>query len=669
MTEGSIDAEQEQLQRLAQRLDQACERLARTSAFAKFTHSAEVIVAAQRVLALPGGPEAVYQRIGALEASGIFSGSDWETPEFLQPEMAANTLKLSSDPQMVLLECLSELRLVAIVEGELPPEHISAEDARHFLARVLALNVHLVFGELNEAERVRLGRHADMVRQHQRFILDRVGFDAVVEELITEIWRILQQRPIQLDNVKAMITNVAVYLNSDAPGVPMASTRGAERLISALYGPTRASQEDPGLDAFVQRLQSMDEQTLRNEALGFGRAMHDTGLVSPYHATFLRFVLDNAPDLVPSTLGLSSTGIEVLACYGELIHRLIREAIWPETADAIYGLAGLLERGVLYLGPVPPALWRQIHLSLSPEAQRLLAHTEFAGGPSARVRLLAGVISMLGRPLGIGQGDNPTCQSARALSMWSTNDPDYLLQIVAWAARDSDVISHFEGHALSSAALMARNPAMPLWDVDPVSAVTVPHLDALYQEMGRLCVARGEDPHRWVNPEFHGWWVGRGFAIAVDVATGMLVDQEGFVRRFYACYHPLYNGNNPVIHSQPAGIAVTDATARFIGWHAISIERVGFDPEGVMRVYFFNPNNDSTQDWGNGVVVSTEGAGEYHGESSLPFEEFVSRLYIFHYDSRDEAQGVVVPEDAMARIKAMVAGSWGANRQAPEPGA
>jgi hypothetical protein len=172
-----------------------------------------------------------------------------------------------------------------------------------------------------------------------------------------------------------------------------------------------------------------------------------------------------------------------------------------------------------------------------------------------------------------------------------------------------------------------------------------------------------------VNPEFHGWWVGRGFAIVVDVATGNLVDFDGFARRFYACYHPLFNGNNPVIHSQPAGVAVTDSMAHFVGWHAISIERVGFDPEGVMRVYFFNPNNDSTQDWGNGVVVSTEGAGEYYGESSLPFEEFVSRLYIFHFDPRDEARDVDVPEDAIARIRAMAVGSWAAGRQAPEAGA
>jgi hypothetical protein len=180
--------------------------------------------------------------------------------------------------------------------------------------------------------------------------------------------------------------------------------------------------------------------------------------------------------------------------------------------------------------------------------------------------------------------------------------------------------------------------------------------------MGRECVGRREDFHKWVNPAFHGWWVGRGFAIAVDIATGKLTDFDGFVRRFYACYHPLYNGNNPVIHSQPAGIAVTDASARFVGWHAISIERVGFDPQGEMRVYFFNPNNDSAQDWGHGVEVSTEGAGEYHGESSLPIEAFVSRLYIFHYDPRDEGREADVPTETVQRIGEMVGASWGVDR-------
>ena len=104
--------------------------------------------------------------------------------------------------------------------------------------------------------------------------------------------------------------------------------------------------------------------------------------------------------------------------------------------------------------------------------------------------------------------------------------------------------------------------------------------------MGRRCAGRGEDPHRWVNPELHGWWVGRDYRIAVDVATGQLMDHEGFVRRFYGVYHPFYNGNQPVIHPQPAGLAVTDSAGRFIGWHAIAIYRVAIDQDRVMRVYF-----------------------------------------------------------------------------------
>ena len=51
----------------------------------------------------------------------------------------------------------------------------------------------------------------------------------------------------------------------------------------------------------------------------------------------------------------------------------------------------------------------------------------------ANVQLLAAVLGVFGLPLGVGQGNNPTCQSARAISMWAFNDPDYLLQMIAWA--------------------------------------------------------------------------------------------------------------------------------------------------------------------------------------------------------------------------------------------
>lgn len=657
----SHDDPQQQIASLAQRLEQATARLAETREFAKFTQSAQVVETARRLMALPGGVNAVFEQIGALESAGIFSGSDWAHPGDLRPEAAANTLKLGGE-QNLALECLSELRLAAIATGRQSSDEFTPEAAARFLGRVLAHNLRLIFGHLSESDREGLGRDARMVREHQRFIAEQIGYGEIIEQVIAEIWRILAQRPIDTHHVQEMVTRVAVHMASEQPSIPANRAAGAERLVSALFGPTAGCREDPGLEAYRERLESMDEATLRNEALAFGRAMHDTGLVSAYHAVFLRTMLESQPDLIPATLGLSSTGSEVLACYRELVHQLIREAVWPETAQAIYGLSGMLERGVLYHAPVAPALWRQIHLELSAQARELLGPADPDQHPSARVRLLAGLINVLGMPRGIGQGDNPTCQSARALSLWSTNDPAYLLQVVAWAARDHDVTTHFEGSRLSSAELLQRHPAAPLWDVDPVSAVTVPHLDALYQEMGRFCAHRGEDPHRWVNLEFHGWWVGHGFAIAVDVASGQLMHYAEFLRRFHACYHPLYNGNNPVIHAQPAGIAVTDPRGQFMGWHAISIERVACDHEGVMRVYFFNPNNDSTQDWGLGVRVSTEGAGERHGESSLPFDQFASRLYIFHFDPRDEAPHAPIPDEALTRIEEMARASWAANR-------
>ena len=653
------DAEQ-RLRQLSERLDAAVETLARTSSFAKATRQTAVLELTRRLMQAPGGMELVYQRIGELEEAGVFADSDWEAPERLQPWMAANTIRQGSQG-IIVLEALSELRLAAVARQELIHPRLSAEQAGYLLSQILALNLRLIFGQFNEAERVHLGAMAPMLHRLYEFLAGEIGFGEILEQLISEIWRMLDQRPIQVDHVKEMITSVSIYLADSENGVTGTAARGAERLISALYGPTRACQEDPGFAVYQERLHSMDPQALRQEALGFSRSMHDTGLVSPYHTVFLRLIVDSQPDLVGPALGLSSTGSDALQCYQDLAHELIREAVSPDTAQAVYGLAGLLERGILYEPPVAPALWRQIQLPLSEQAIVMLGGTP-EGFPSPRRRLLAGALCMLGQPLGVGQGNNPTCQSARALSMWASNDPDYLLQILAWAARDDDVVLRFEGQLLSSSELTRYSGIAAIQDVDPVSAVTVPHLDAIYKAMGELCAARGQDPHQWVNPEFHGWWVGRGFAIAVDVPTGNLVNYSDFVKRFYGCYHPIYNGNQLVIHPQPAGIAITDSSARFIGWHAISIQRVGLDPGGVTRVYFYNPNNDSGQDWGQEVRVSTTGNGERFGESSLPFPQFASRLYIFHYDPREMVESPPVPEDELYLVWELAAGSWAAER-------
>ena len=643
---------------LVTRFDEALARVTDASRFAKALHVGKVMQLAGRLLCQPEGAGHLYQRAAAIEHSGLFGGTDWAQPEILQADITVQTLRLGG-PDDITLECLSELRLLAVAQGELAHPALSAEQAHHYLAQVLALNLDLLFETGGEAIRVRQGRMAAAVRGVLQILVSRIGYDNIIDRLIEEIWRILAQRPVRVDHIKAMITQIAACLYN--PAITVSNSRGADRLVSALFGPTQASVEDPGLEVYAERLATMDTQALQQEAGGFARAMHDTGLVSAYQPVFLRFALTQSSELVSAALGLSATGRDALLCYQELVYTLIEASVFPDTAQAAYGLALMLERGVLFAPPVAPALWRQLGQTLSPSADAAIVQALGDVQP-AKVQLIAAVLTVLGLPLGVGQGNNPTCQSARAISMWAYNDPDYLLQMIVWATRDDDLVMHFEGQRLSSKELALTMPAIAPQDVDAVSAVLVPHLDRIYHAMGSLCADRDDDPHRWINPEFHGWWVGRGFRLAVDLATGKLHDYEGFVRHFYACYHPMYNGNQPLIYPQPAGLAVTDSAARFVGWHAITIQRVTLDQDEVMRVYFYNPNNDSGQDLGNGVKVSTEGRGERYGESSLPVAEFVSRLYIFHFDPLEHLDPARVPAEDVARVEALARDSWALER-------
>ncbi|MEV0364463.1 hypothetical protein ACIBEK_14475 [Nocardia fusca] len=641
------------------RLDDATQALADAGDFGKQVKLSRVFGALRRVLLLPGGCAAVRSRAARLDTAGLFLGTDWARPQILIPSLSSGSLR-STNPDTVVLETVSDLRLLEVAKGAYVHPQISAEQAHHHVSQVLAINLSLLFTPPSEAERTQQGRMAQVPRELLRHLVEEVGYEKVLENLVDEIWRILRQRPIQVDSVKRMITQIAVARSN--PDIDLgAGGLGADRLISSLYGTTDSCREDPGVEVYRTRLETMDDSALQYETAGFARSMHDTGLVSPYHAVLLRFLLSKGEYLLGEALGLSSTGRECLLCYHELVRQLIDEAVHVETAQCIYGLALMLERGILYQPPVAPALWRQLALQLSAHSRQRLTQA-FGPDPAPRVRLLAGMLSVLGLPLGIGQGDNPTCQSARALSMWAYNDPDYLLQTLAWAARDDEIVMHFEGEPISSRdSAVGLATELPV-DLDPVSLLVVPHLDRIYAEMGRRCVDREGDPHRWINPEFHGWWSGRGFRINVDVATGNLTDLDEFLRHFYASYHPFHNGNQPLIHPQPAGVAVTDSAARFVGWHAITVLRVALDPQERMRVYFYNPNNDSGQDWGDGVVVGTAGHGERFGEASLPFEQFASRLYIFHFDPLEPGELASVDREELDRVVGYVHRSWGADR-------
>jgi len=650
------------LKGLLSKFDDAVRLLSQAPAFSKPAKLPRVMDTARRILMQEGGCAALEARAADFESAGVFAGSDWETPQFLVPTLTTFSLK-SADANMVVIEALSELRLLAVAKGDYLHALVSQEHAHHYLTQVMAINLWLLFNAPSEAERETQGRLATIPRQLFKHLADRIGYEHVIDQLIDEIWRILKQRPIQVDPIKQMITQIALCQVN--PEIDLgASGQGADRLVSSLFGPTQACREDPGVELYRERLERMDNAALQAESTGFARAMHDTGLVSPYHTVLMRYLLEEGDHLLSEALGLSSTGRDCLLCYRELVHALIRSGVYPATAQAVYGLALLLERGILYQPPVAPAMWRQLNLKLSEWSEARL-NIAYGDDASPRARLIEGVLCMLGLPLGVGQGNNPTCQSARALSMWAYNDPDYLLQMVAWAARDDEIIMHFEGQSISSMESASGVASELPMDLDPASLIVVPHLDRIYAEMGRRCIGREGDPHRWVNPEFHGWWSGRGFSINVDVATGQLIGVDSFIRHFYASYHPYYNGNQPLIHPQPAGIAVTDSAARFIGWHAITILRASLDPNDVMRIYFYNPNNDSGQDWGDGVKVSTSGNGERFGEASLPFAQFTSRLYIYHYDPLERGELATVTEEELESVKGYLHRSWGGSRLPP----
>lgn len=642
--------------------DHVLSQLATASTAGKATYQGRMLDTLKRVLKHPQGIAAIEPRMAELVKAGIFDGTDWAIPASLVPGMVGNTLKMS-EPRTVALECTSLLRFLAVAKGTQSQPGLPVEHARHFLAQVLALNLDRILGAHHEAARVQASEMDSAVDRLLQHILANVGTEGILGQLVEEVWRILRQRPIQLDHVKSMILQIALAMNENGQTFNASDTRlGADRLISALFGPTELCREDPGLEAYLDRLAAADTGCLQAEATGMARAMHDTGLVSDYHAAFLRFVLQSGQShLLADALGLSSTGLDSLRCYQALVQQLIDVAVRPGTAQAVLGIALMLERGILYSPPIAPSLWRLLGSKLTAECENNL-NAAFGADPAPHQRLVAGVMMLLGQPLGIGQGNNPTCQSARALSMWALNDPDYLLWQLAQATANDRIVMHFEGQPLDSALLPAGLALHTPLDADPVSVVLVPHLDRIYAEMGRLVAGRGEDPHRWINPELHGWWVGREFHIAVDIATGKLHAYDQFIRDFHIAYHPLHNGNEPVIHPQPAGIAVTDSQGVFVGWHAISIIRVALDQSAVMRVYFFNPNNDSGQDWGHGTVVSTSGNGERLGEASLPFAQFASRLYIFHDDGLKTASEVPVDDAEILAIRELALQSWARNR-------
>lgn len=631
------------------RLDEALEALCAADVVTRPGKAQALLSLVPPVLRGRDGAQAVFARATRFDACGGFSGTPWDRPAHLRARLWAGSF--DADAPYPWFEVLSTLRMLAVAVGEAVHQDVDAAEARRFLERVLSLNLDKVLEAGSEAHRIRRVRHHDAASLVLRFVLARLPQSHFLEDVAREVDDIMSQRPVWTHHVRATIRLV-----SAAPGADGDGPRLLSRYVEAVLGPSPMTMRFREPAAYADALPG-EGSRVPNEAELLGKSMRATGLTCRQHAALAHHVADDAT-LLGAALGLDDRGQAVLDAHGDLVARLVAETVHPDTAQTLYGLARVLERGLLER----PEVVRGLETLLGTEVQPDLA-TALQTGATAELSpaalLAGGAIRVLGQPLGVGQGNNPTCQAARGISLWAQYRPAHLLDVLAGAAREGDVAMAFESYRLHSRDLADGLVTRLDPDLDPVSLALVPHLDRLYDAMMKLAAGRDADPHKWVNPALYGSIVPHGFASCFHPATFQVWDHAGFVRTFMAAFHPDHNDGREPVYAAPTGIAVTDDRGRLLGLHAITLQRVAADRDGKVRVYFYNPNNEGRQDWGDGVQPSVRRHGELEGECSLPIAAFASRVYGFHHPDPLPGDPASVPADLVERVTRMVKRTWG----------
>lgn len=370
----------------------------------------------------------------------------------------------------------------------------------------------------------------------------------------------------------------------------------------------------------------------------------------------------DADDLIPVALATNETGTAECNKHIKAVKKLIVYVVHPDNSQCVYGFCRMLEKGLFSRQAVRAGLDNIKRIRLNAEVERNIIKSiaQPSKDLSALQYLIAALIRVLGQPLGVGQGNNPTCQSARGMSMWSQHAPAKLINMVITAATLNNLSFRFEGKEIE-ADMLAHGLVKQLdFSLDAVSVVLVPLLDKIYSEMMKLASGRADDPHKWVNPAMYGQWIQIGFASVYNYALNAIQDYDGFIKIFYAACHLDYNGHHRLVYPNPVGIFITSSRGDMVGFHAVSLLRVREDADGVMRAYFLNPNNEGRQDWGQGIKPSVMRHGEKHGESSLPFDEFASRVYAFHYNELEAKEHVSeVPKRIINKVRKLAKESWG----------
>ena len=664
-------------ERLAREFDRVLSEMEGAAGFAKPRHQEGLFSLASDLLNSDEGVDHLLQAAPRFSEAGVFYGGPWEDPSRLVPYLVGASLKGSGVYPTV--ESLSMLRMVSLAAGHASDDRMPRGEAQTFLGDVCAKNVEFLLTQsATEEERKKPKLFARARRVFQR-VVGQVEPARVLRRIIEEVELLAAQRPILTESLEHLVREAdALRDSADAPIEPELSET-LDRYMRSSAAATSMSERAGDPLSYRSQLLKQDGDTLIEESRTFSAHLHETGLASPYHAVLLRRIAHDVPERIGEALCLSETGEAEANANAELLRLVVGHALVPETRYAILGLTGVLERSLLSRTEVAGGLRKIADLDIRSEVKEaLLAKYSESSGATANSVLLAGCLSILGQPLGIGQGNNPTCQSARGISLWSQHAPGQLLSSIASVARDGFYQTNFEGQAIRSDALAGGVAAAGIEaDLDPVSQVLVPHLDRVYDHMMTLAALRADDGHRWVNRGLYGRWIQTGFASAFEFNTDAVHRFESFVRRFYATHHPDHNDGHELIYPNPVGIMVTDSHGRLLGRHAVSIQRIAkFEPDAdaptanevepetasegdPYRVYFFNPNNEGRQDWGGGVRPTVAHHGELPGESSLPFDHFNSRLYAFHYDPQEQGDAFAVPAETVAHVTRLASESWG----------
>ena len=605
------------------------------------------------------GLKHIYHKSLEIEAAGIFANTAWNDPKKLSPALVKGTLKAGHPTSAY--EILSELRMLAYSKNrqgggsEITPEAASA-----YLDEVLVHNLEFAFQELTEETRVSMAA-TEVKKAYNLFslLVAESGLHGIKEKLAEEILLICEQRPVVTRKVREIIHLISskIALNAETE-----SDRVLLFYVNAVNSPTSLARKFSDPEVYADAIKNLTGENLEGEVEALAESMRATGLATPHLALMLLKLSRERQDLIPIALRLNKRGEAELNKHKELVVKLIEEIVSIDSFQCIYGLARVLEKSLLSRNAVKASINNLRMIKINPQVEKriLKSQTKPRKTVTAKQYLIAATLRVLGQPLGIGQGNNSTCQSARGISMWSQHSPAKLVNMIITVAAQNNLILRFENADLESMKLAKGLVDKMDYNLDAVSAVLVPHLDKIYSEMMRRAAGRGEDPHKWVNPALYGHWIQIGFASAYSYLTNSIQDFKGFMRLFYAAFHLDYNGGREMVYPNPLGIFVTSNSGAMIGFHAISLLRICKDQEGTMRAYFLNPNNEGRQNWGQGIKPSVYGHQEKHGESSLPFYQLAARAYAFHFNSLETKDYIKdVPADEVARVENLAKESWG----------